>query len=55
MEVDKYTVSGQELKSRLVASGQFFVDQATAIIEHMVNATKQLEKVSFDTYRKLEK
>jgi hypothetical protein len=55
MEVDKYTVSGQELKNRLVASGQFFVDQATAIIEHMVKATKQLEKVSFDTYRKVEK
>lgn len=55
MEVDKYTVSGQELKNRLVASGQFFVDQATAIIEYMVNVAKKLQKVSFDTYRKVEK
>jgi hypothetical protein len=55
MGIDKHTVSGQELKKRLSASGQFFVDQATAIIEYMVKVTKQLEKVSFDTYRKVEK
>jgi hypothetical protein len=50
-EVDKNTVSGQELKLELVSSGKFFIGDAVQIIEDMVKAGK-LEEVSFDTYRR---
>jgi hypothetical protein len=55
IEVDKLTVSGEKLKSRLVSSGQFVVGQAVEAIKYMVNVTKQLEQVSFDTYKKVNK
>jgi hypothetical protein len=51
MEIDKYTISGQTLKNRLVESGMFFVGDAVRIIEDLVKEGK-LEKVSFDTYQK---
>jgi hypothetical protein len=51
MEIDKNTVSGTELKKRLVSSNKFSVADAVLIIEEMVEAGK-LEKVSFDTYRR---
>jgi predicted transcriptional regulator len=52
MEVDRYTVSGQDLRGQLIASGKFFASEATEIIEYMVNVTKQLEMVMVDTYRR---
>jgi hypothetical protein len=46
------TVKGQELKARLVSTNKFFVGDAVLIIQRM-ERTGQIEKVGFDTYRKL--
>jgi hypothetical protein len=54
MEVDKKTIGGQELKNHLVSSKKFFIGDAVRIIEDMVT-TDKLEKVSFDTYRRIKK
>jgi hypothetical protein len=51
MQIDKNTISGTELKKRLVSSNKFFAGDAVSIIEEMVKAGR-LEKVSFDTYRR---
>ena len=51
MEVDRNTVSGEELKKRLVSSNKFFAGDAFQIIEDMVKEGK-IEKVAFDTYRR---
>ena len=51
MQIDKNTISGTELKNRLVSSNKFFIGDALSIIEEMVKLRK-LEKVSFDTYRR---
>ena len=51
MEVDKNTVSGQELKMELVSSGRFFIGDAVQIIDDMVKAGR-LDRISFDTYRR---
>jgi MoxR-like ATPase len=45
------TVSGQELKARLISSNKFFVGDAVLIIERMVR-TGKLAGVAFDTYRR---
>jgi hypothetical protein len=50
-EVDKNTVSGQELKMELVSSGRFFIGDAVQIIDDMVKAGR-LDRISFDTYRR---
>jgi hypothetical protein len=52
MQIDKNTISGTELKKRLVSSNKFSVGDAVLIIEEMVKAGR-LEKVSFDTYRRI--
>jgi DNA-binding transcriptional regulator GbsR (MarR family) len=49
MEIDKITVSGQELKNRLMSTNKFFTGDAFQIIEDMLKKGK-LEKVAFDTY-----
>jgi hypothetical protein len=51
MEIDKITVSGQELKNCLISSGKFFAGDAFQIIEDMLKKGK-LEKVAFDTYKR---
>lgn len=53
-EVDRSTVSGQELKNRLVSSNEFFAGDAFQILEDMTKKGK-LEKVAFDTYKRKEK
>jgi hypothetical protein len=45
------TVSGQELKSRLVSSNKFFVGDAVLIIERMIR-TGKLCIIGFDTYQR---
>ena len=52
MEVDKHTVSGQELKQRLVSSGRFYTSDAHMMIVEMVSKGK-LEQVSYDTYARV--
>ena len=49
MEVDKNTVSGQELKQRLVSSGIFYTSDAHMMIVDMVSKG-ELKEVSYDTY-----
>jgi hypothetical protein len=53
MEIDKITISGQELKNRLISSGKFFAGDAFQILEDMVKNCK-LERVAFDTYKRKE-
>jgi len=55
-EVDRNnsTVSGKEIKNRLVSSNAFFAGDAFQIIEDMAKKGK-LEKVAFDTYKRKEK
>jgi hypothetical protein len=47
------TISGQELKSRLISSGKFFAGDAFQMLENMLKKGK-LEKVAFDTYTRKE-
>jgi hypothetical protein len=49
MEVDKSTVSGWELKQRLVSSGLFYTSDAQIMIEEMVSKG-ELKEVTYDTY-----
>jgi MoxR-like ATPase len=48
---DKRTVSGQELKARLISSNKFFVSDAVLITERMIS-TGQLRILKFDTYQR---
>ena len=52
MEIDKTTVSGQELKQRLVSSGRFYTSHAHMMIVEMVGKG-ELEQVSYDTYARV--
>ena len=52
MEIDKTTVSGQELKQRLVSSGRFYTSDAHMMIVEMVSKG-ELEQVSYDTYARV--
>ena len=52
-DIDRQTVSGQQLRNGLVSSGKFFAGEAVEILDHMIKVTKQLEQVSFDTYRRI--
>jgi hypothetical protein len=36
MELDKITVSGQEIKNRLISSGKFFAGDAFQMLEDML-------------------
>ena len=49
MEVDKSTVSGQELKQRLVSSGIFYTSDAHMMVVDMVSKG-ELKEVAYDTY-----
>ncbi|MGC1928733.1 MAG: hypothetical protein WA667_07135 [Candidatus Nitrosopolaris sp.] len=51
MDVDKNTVGGEDLRSRLLSSNRFYQSDAAMIIQDMVKAG-YLEEVSFETYRK---
>jgi hypothetical protein len=53
MDVDKNTLSGQEIKNRLISSGKFFAGDAFQMLEDMTKKGK-LEKVAFDTYKRKE-
>ena len=50
MDVDKSTLSGQEIKNRLISSGKFFAGDVQ-ILEDMTKKGK-LERVAFDVPRK---
>ena len=52
MEIDKTTVSGQELKQRLVSSGMFYPSDAVLIIAEMVTKG-ELKEVVYDTYARV--
>lgn len=49
MEVDKTTVSGWELKQRLISSGKFYTSDAAMMLEEMVSKG-ELKEVTCDTY-----
>ena len=51
MQVDKDTIGGETLRTRLVASGKFNLDEATAIINIMLERGI-LQKATYDTYRR---
>lgn len=51
ISVDKNTVGGEDLRSRLLSSGRFYQSDAAIMIQGMVKEG-YLEDVSFDTYRK---
>jgi hypothetical protein len=49
VEIDKNTVSGQELEQRLVSSGLFYTSDAHMMVVDMVSKG-ELKEVAFDTY-----
>jgi hypothetical protein len=51
MDIDKYTIGGETLRTRLEASGKFSMDEATATIQTMLERGI-LEIASYDTYRR---
>src|SRR6185437_10299167 len=52
MEIDKTTISGQELKQRLVSSGIFYPSDAVLMIAEMVTKG-ELKEVVYDTYARV--
>ena len=54
MEIDAATVSGHKLQQNLVSCGKFFQSDAAMVIEEM-SRTEFIEKVSWDTYRRVKK
>lgn len=50
MDIDRVTVGGDDLRSRLIASGKFNEAEAVVVIEIMLEHGI-IEKVSYDTYR----
>lgn len=51
MQTDRDTVSGEDLRQRLVKTGKFQQNDAEIIMEGMQKFGR-IEKVSYDTYRR---
>lgn len=54
MEIDKTTVSGEELKQRLVSSGRFYTSDAHMMLVEMVSEG-ELKEVVYDTHVRVSK